>query len=66
MEHAQSLKIGQQITLLWPKRVLNRNFTLAREISHDHEFAFHLLEYDDLLSRMSLVTFYDDFDCFSK
>ena len=36
---AKILKIGQQITFLWPKCFLNRDF--AGEIMHDHTFSFY-------------------------
>ena len=38
---AKSLKIGQWITLLWPKRLLNRDFALAGEIIHKDKFSFY-------------------------
>ena len=37
---AKILKIGQRITFLWPKCILNRDFALAREVIHDHKFSF--------------------------
>ena len=40
---AKILDIGQWITFLWPKRILNRNFALAREIIHDHKFSFYAI-----------------------
>ena len=40
---AKIFKIGQQITLLWQKKVLSRNFALAREIIHDHEYSFYAI-----------------------
>ena len=40
---AKSLKIGQKLTILWPKRVLNRDFALAGEIIHDHKFLFYAI-----------------------
>ena len=39
---ARILKIGQRITFLWPKLILNRDFALAREILHDHKFSFYV------------------------
>ena len=44
------------------KMSFNRNFALAREIIHGREFSFYAIflhEHDDLLSRRSLVTFYN-------
>ena len=40
---AKILKIGQRITLFWLKRILNREFVLAREIIHDHKFSFYAI-----------------------
>ena len=40
---------------------LNMNFARARELIHDQEFSYVLLEYDDLVSHRYLVSFYDDF-----
>ena len=34
------LKIGQKLTILCPKRILNRGFALAGEIIHDKNFSF--------------------------
>ena len=36
---AKNLKIGQQIKILCPKIILNRDFALAREIIHDHKLS---------------------------
>ena len=38
---AKFLKIGQRITFLWPKGILNRNFAIAGEVIHDHKFSFY-------------------------
>ena len=40
---AKILKISQWITILWPKLILNRDFPLAGEIIHDHEFSFYAI-----------------------
>ena len=40
---AKILKIGQWITILWQKLILNRDFALAGEIIHDHEFSFYAI-----------------------
>ena len=37
---AKILKIGQRITFLWPKCILNRDFALAGAVIHDHKFSF--------------------------
>ena len=37
---AKRLKIGQRITFLWPKLILNRDFPLSGEIIHDHKLSF--------------------------
>ena len=37
---AKNLKIGQQIKILSPKLILNRDFALAREIIQDHKNSF--------------------------
>ena len=34
---AKIMKIGEQIKILCPKLILNRDFALAREIIHDHK-----------------------------
>ena len=36
---AKILKIVQQIKILCPKLILNRDFKLAREIIHDHKIS---------------------------
>ena len=40
---ANILKIGQRITFLRPKWILNRDFALAGEIIHDHKFSFYAI-----------------------
>ena len=40
---AKILKIGQRITFLWPKCILNRDFALAEEVIHDHKFSFYAI-----------------------
>ena len=40
---AKILKIGQKLTFLWPKFILNRNFALAGELIHDHKLAFYAI-----------------------
>ena len=40
---AKRLKIGQRISFIWPKRILNREFALAGEIIHDHKCSFYAM-----------------------
>ena len=37
MGPAKILKIGPQIKFLWPSLILNRDVSLTREVSDDHE-----------------------------
>ena len=38
---AKILKIGQKLTFLWPKCILNRDFALAGELIHDHKLTVY-------------------------
>ena len=40
---AKILKIGQRVSFLWPKQILNRDFALAGEIIHDHKCSFYAI-----------------------
>ena len=62
---ATIFKISQRVAFLWPERVLNRDFALAREIIHNYKLSFYaifLLEHDNLISCKCFVIFYDDFE----
>ena len=36
-------EIGQKLTFLCPKLILNRDFALAGEIIHDNKFSFYAI-----------------------
>ena len=40
---AKILKIGQKLTFLCPKWILNRDFALTGEIIHDNKFSFYAI-----------------------